>query len=130
MGLPPRPLIPLIVDPTEWMKDYNESATTASPRIQCQVQRAHLRQDGTQSTSSGAYREEDDVAMLHNGGDTRPPTKLPTGNGLVALQFADCCAPQTQSRTTSERNSDASINATTLMDNIPPPGICSKRCPF
>jgi len=34
MGLLPRPLIPLIVEPTERTEDDNELATTASPATQ------------------------------------------------------------------------------------------------
>jgi hypothetical protein len=58
--------------------------------------------------------------MSPNGGDTSPPTKLPAGNDLVALQCADCCAPQTLLRPTSGRDSDALIDATPLVDNHPP----------
>jgi hypothetical protein len=72
MGLPPRPLIPLIVEPAECTGDDSESATTASPTTQRHIRRVQ-RQDGTQSTLSGASREGDDVAMSPNGGDTSPP---------------------------------------------------------
>ena len=72
MGLPPRPLIPLIVEPAECTGDDSESATTASPTTQRHIRRVQ-RQDGTQSTSSGASREGDDVAMSPDGGDTSPP---------------------------------------------------------
>jgi hypothetical protein len=46
---------------------------------------------------------------------------LRAGDGSVALQCADCCAPQTQLRSTSERDCDASasIDATPLSDNRP-----------
>jgi hypothetical protein len=98
MGLPTGPLIPRIIDPAECTGDNNESAATASPCIQRHIRHDCQRQDGTQSTLSGASREGDEVAMLPNGGDTSPPTKLPAGNGLVVLHCADCCAPQTQHR--------------------------------
>ena len=39
MGLPPRPLIPLIVEPTERTGVDNELATTASPATQCHIRR-------------------------------------------------------------------------------------------
>ena len=70
--------------------------------------------------------------MLPYGGDTSPPTELSTGNGLVALQCADCCAPQTQPRSTSERDSDAlaSIDAPPLPDNHPPPAFAPSSVPF
>ena len=71
MGLPPRPLIPLTVEPAESTGDDSESATTASPTTQCHI-RGVQRQDGTQSTSSRASREGDDVAMSPNEGDTSP----------------------------------------------------------
>ena len=72
MGLPPRQLIPLIVEPAECTGDDSESATTASPTTQRHIRRVQ-RQDGTQSTLSGASREGDDVTMSPNGGDTSPP---------------------------------------------------------
>ena len=77
MGLLPRPLIPLIVEPTERTEDDNELATTASPATQCHI-RCILCRDGTQSTLSGASREGDEVAMSPDGGDTSPPTELST----------------------------------------------------
>jgi hypothetical protein len=124
MGRPPRPLIPLIVDPAEHTEDNNKLATTASPATQCHI-RCVQRLDRTHSTSSGAFCEGDKVAMPPNGGDTSPPTKLPTGDGLVTLQCADCCAAPTQLRSTSERdpNASASIDATPLPDNRPPLAI-------
>jgi hypothetical protein len=130
MGLPLRPLIPLIVNPAECTRDDNELAPTASPRIQCHIQRDCQCQDGTQFTSSGASCEGGEVALLPDGGDTSPPTKLPAGGGLVALQCADCCAPQTQLRPTSGCDSDASIDATSLTDNRPPPAFAPSGAPF
>ncbi len=98
MGLLLRPLILLIINPAERMRDNNELALRESPCIHHHIWCDCKCQDGTQSTCSGASREGDEVAMLPNGGDTSPPTKLPAGNGLVMLQCADCCAPQTQLR--------------------------------
>jgi hypothetical protein len=128
----PRPclLIPLIVNPAERTGDDNESAPTASPHIQRHIRRDCQSQDGTQSTLSGAFREGDKVAMSPNGDDTSPPNKLPAGNGLVTLQCADCCAPQTQLRPTSGRDSDALMDATLLMDNRPPPAFALSGAPF
>jgi hypothetical protein len=117
MGLPPRPLIPLIINPAECTGDNNELATMASPRIKCHIQRDYQCQDGTQSTSSRAFCEGDEVAMLPDGGDTTPPTELPAGDGLVGLQCADYLAPQTQLCPMLGRESDALINATPLTDN-------------
>jgi len=70
--------------------------------------------------------------MSPDGGDTSPPTELSAGNGSVALQCADCCAPQTQPRFTSERDSDASasIDAPPLPDNRPPPALASSGVPY
>jgi hypothetical protein len=100
MGLLPRPLIPLIAEPAERTGDDRELATMASPTTQRHIRRVQ-RQDGTQSTSSGASREGDDVAMLPDGGDTSPPpTEQPKSDDLVAQQCTDCCAPQTQPRST------------------------------
>jgi hypothetical protein len=130
MGLPPRQLIPLIVDPAERTGDDNKSAATAPPRIQRHIRRDRQRQDGTQSTSSRASREGDKVAMSPDGGDTSPPTELPAGDGSVALQCANCCAPQTQLRPTSGRDSDASIDATPLTDNRPPPAFAPSGAPI
>jgi hypothetical protein len=130
MGLPPRLLIPLIVDPAEHTGYDNEPAPMASPCIQGHIRCDRQCQDGTQSTLSGASRVGDKVAMLPDGGDTSPPTKLPAGNGLVALQCANCCAPQTQLRPTSGRDSDASIDATPLTDNRPPPAFAPSGAPF
>jgi hypothetical protein len=129
MGLPPHPLIPLIVNPAECTGDDNELAPTASPHIQRHIRHDRQSQDGTQSTLSGAFREGDEGAMLPDGGDTSPPTKLPAGNGLVTLQCADCCAPQTQLRPTSGRDSDAWINATPMTDNRPPPAFALSGAP-
>ena len=75
LGLPPRPLIPLIVDPATRTGADNELATTATPTIQRHIRRAQ-RRDGTPSTSSGASREEDGVATSPDGGDTSSPIKL------------------------------------------------------
>jgi hypothetical protein len=86
--------------------DDNELAPMASPSIQCHIQCDHQCQDGTQFTSSRASCEGDEVAMLPDGGDTSPPTELPAGGGLVTLQCADCCAPQTQLRPTLGCDSD------------------------
>jgi hypothetical protein len=130
MGLPPCPLIPLIINPAECRGDDNELVSTVSPRIQCHIRRDHQCQDGTQSTSSGASCEGDKVANLPNGGDTSPPTKLPAGNGLVLLQCANYCAPQTQLRPTLGRDSDASINATPLTDNQPPLAFAPSSAPL
>ncbi len=76
LGLPPRPLIPLIVDPAKRKGDDNELATTASPATQRHIRRVQ-RRDGAQSTSSRASREGDKVAMSPNGGDTSPPPNCP-----------------------------------------------------
>jgi hypothetical protein len=111
MGLPPCPLIPLIVDPAERMGEDNESAPTASPCIQRHIRHDRQCQDGTQSTLSVASRKGDKVAMSSSGGDTSPPTELPASDSLVALQCANCCAPQTQLRPILGRDSDASIDA-------------------
>ena len=97
LGLPLRPLIPLIVDPAKRTGDDNELATTASPATQRHIRRVQRRNE-TQSTSSGASREGDEVAMSPNGGDTSPPTELSAGDGPVVLQCTDCCTPQTQLR--------------------------------
>jgi hypothetical protein len=72
------------------------------------------------------------VAILPDGGDTSPPTELSAGNGSVVLQCADCRAPQTQLRSTSERDSDASalIDATPLPDNRPPPAFAPSGVPY
>jgi hypothetical protein len=51
MGLPPRPLIPLIAEPAERTGNDNDLATTATPSIQHHIRRVQ-RRDGTQSTSS------------------------------------------------------------------------------
>ena len=75
LGLPPRPLIPLIVDPATRTGADNELATTATPTIQRHIRRAQ-RRDGTPSTSSGASREEHGVATSPDGGDTSSPIKL------------------------------------------------------
>jgi hypothetical protein len=120
MGLLLPPLIPLIVYPAECMGDNNGPAAMASPCIQRHIRCALQCQDGTQSTLSGASREGDNVAMSPDRGDTSPPTKLPVGNGLVMLQCAACCAPQTQLRPMLGCDSDTSIDATPLMDNPPP----------
>ena len=131
MGLSPRPWIPLIVDPAERTGDDNELATMASPTTQRHIRRVQ-RQDGTQSTSSGASREGDEVAMSPDGGDTSPPTKLFAGDGPVMPQCTGCCAPQTQPRPTSGRVSDAasaSIAATPLPDNRPPPAFAPSGVP-
>jgi hypothetical protein len=130
MGLPPCLLIPLIVDPPERMGDDNELAPTASPHIQRHICCDRQSQDGTQSTSSGALREGDKVAMSPDGGNTSPPTELPAGDGSVMLQCADCCAPQTQLCPTLGRDSDALIDATPLMDNRPPPAFALRGAPF
>jgi hypothetical protein len=130
MGLLPRPLIPLIVDPAECTGDNNELATTASPRIQRHIWRDRHRQDGTQFTLSGAFCEGDKMAMLPDGGDTSAPTELPAGNGLVVLQCANCCAPQTQLRPMSGRDSDALNDSTPLMDNRPPLAFAPSGSPF
>ena len=100
MGLPPRPLIPLIVEPAERTGADNELATTVSPATQRHIRRIQ-RRDGTPPTSSGASREGDEVAMSPDGGDTSPPTELSAGDGPVVLQCTDCCTPQTQPRPTS-----------------------------
>ena len=124
-------MIPLIVEPAERTGDDNKLATTASPTIQRHIRRAQ-RRDGTQSTSSGASREGDEVAMSPDGGDTSPPTELSAGDGRVVLQCTDCCAPQTQPRPTSGRVSDtasASIAATPLPDNRPPPAFAPSGVP-
>jgi hypothetical protein len=92
MGLPPPQLIPLIVEPAECTEDDNNLATTTSPATQRQIRRVQ-RQDKTHSTLSGASCEGDAVAMSPDGGDPSPPTKMSAGNGLVALQYANCCAP-------------------------------------
>jgi hypothetical protein len=68
--------------------------------------------------------------MLPNRGVTSPPTKLPAGNSSVALQCANCCAPQTQLRPTPGCDCDASINATPLTDNRPPPAFAPSSAPF
>ena len=125
MGLPPRPLIPLIVDPTQRTGDDNELATTASPATQRHIRRVQRRNE-TQSTSSGASREGDEVAMSPDGGDTSPPTELSAGDGPVVLQCTDCCTPQTQPRPTSGRGSDAASATTAappLPDTRPPPAF-------
>jgi len=46
MGLPPRPLIPLIVDPAERTGNDNELATMSSPATQRHIRRVQ-RRDGT-----------------------------------------------------------------------------------
>jgi hypothetical protein len=131
MGLLPRPLIPLNVEPAERTEDDNELATTASPATQRHIRRVQC-QDRTQSTSSGASCEGDKVAMSPDGGDTSPPTELSAGNCSVTLQCADCCAPQTQPRFMSERDSDASalIDAPPLPDNRPPPALAPSGVPY
>jgi hypothetical protein len=70
--------------------------------------------------------------MSPDGGDTSPPTEPSAGNGSVALQCADCRAPQTQLRSTSERDSDALalIDATPLPDNRPPPVFAPSGVPY
>jgi hypothetical protein len=130
MGLPLRPLIPLIIDPAERTGDDNESAPMASPCIQRHIRHDNQRHDGTQSTLSGASHEGHKVAMSPNGGDTSPPTKLPASDGLVALQCADCCAPQTQLRPMSGCYSHALIDATPLTDNCPPPAFAPSVAHF
>jgi hypothetical protein len=130
MGLLLHLLIPIIVYPAECMGDDNEPAAMASPCIQCHIRCALQCQDGTQSTLSGASREGDNVAMSPNGGDTSPPIKPPAGNGSVALQCAECCAPQTQLCPTLGCDSDASIDATLLMDNHPPWEFAPRGAPF
>jgi len=70
--------------------------------------------------------------MSPDGGDTSPPTELSAGDGPVVLQCTDCCAPQTQPRPTSGRVSDAasaSIAATPLPDNRPPPAFAPSGVP-
>jgi hypothetical protein len=131
MGLPLRLLISLIVEPAECTEDDNELATTASPAIQRHIRRIQ-RQDRTHSTLSGASCEGDKVAMSPNGGDTSPPTKMSAGDGSVALQCADCRAPQTQLCSTSECNSDASalIDASPLPDNRLPPVFAPSGVPY
>jgi hypothetical protein len=71
--------------------------------------------------------------MLPDGGDTSPlPTEQSESNCLVAQQCTNCCAPQTQPRSTSERDSDASasINAPLLPDNRPPPAFAPSSVPY
>jgi hypothetical protein len=70
------------------------------------------------------------MAMSPNVGDNSPPTKLLAGNGLVALQCADCCAPQTQLCPTSGRDSEALIDATPLTDKRPPLAFAPSGSPF
>jgi hypothetical protein len=131
MGLPLRPLIPLIVEPAERAEDDNDLATMASPTTQRQIRRVQ-RQDKTNSTLSGASCEGDAVVMSPDGGDTSPPTEMSAGNSLVALQYADCCAPQTQLSSSSERDSDAlaSIDATPMPDNRPPLASALSGVPY
>ena len=131
MGLLLGPLIPLIVEPAEHTEDNNELATTASPATQRHIRRVQ-RQDRTHTTLSGASCEGDKVAILPNGGDTSPPTELSAGDGLVVLQCADCCTPQTQPCSTSERDFDALawIDAPPLLDNRPPPAFAPSGVPY
>ena len=75
MGLLLRPLIPLIVEPAKRTEDDKELAITASPATQRHIRHVQCR-DGTQSTSSRASCEVDEVAMSPDGGNTSPPTEL------------------------------------------------------
>ncbi len=57
--------------------------------------------------------------MSPDGDNASPITKLPTGNGLEALQCTNCRTPQTKLCSTSERNSDALNDATLPLDTAP-----------
>ena len=61
-----------------------------------------------------------------------PPNHHSAGDGSVALQCAYCYAPQTQPRSTSERDTDASasIDAPPLPDNRPPPAFAPSGVPY
>jgi len=70
--------------------------------------------------------------MSPNGGDTSPPAELSAGDGPVVPQCTNCCAPQTQPCPTSGHVSDAasaSITATPLPDNRPPPASAASSVP-
>ena len=87
LGLPPHPLIPLIVEPAERTGNNNELATTATPTIQRHIRRVQ-RQDGTQSTLSGASREGDEVITSPDGAAPPPNCPLETVRSCFSVPTA------------------------------------------
>jgi hypothetical protein len=130
MGLPPRPLIPLIVNPAEHMGDDNESAPMASPCIQLYIRPDRQRQDGTQSTLSRASHEGDKVVMSPDVGDTSPPTKTARRRQFGRAAVCQLLCPPNPVCPTLGCDSDASIDATLLTNNRPPPAFAPSGAPF